>query len=345
MMNQRFNITLWVVLLLSVSGYSHAAFEEAAKAVQAKDFDVAMKRLEAVPQIERENPQWQLLRAAAEAGSGELKGAEARYRALIQKDPKLPEAYNNLAALYARQGKLDEAIDLLEQAMKTNESYATIYANLRSIYYAMSRSAYAKALQMEQRKEGPSLRPLLQVATAPQPAPPEAAPPLAVAAAKPPIEPVAEAKAAEVPATVPPEAVNVALVAVEGAPPQAPPVPETVDTRQDDVIAMLNRWAADWAGQKVEAYLAAYADDFRPSQGLSHQQWLSQRRTRLSRPETIEVQLADFEVQFSGESRATVTVVQYYRSERYSDTVRKRFQLRHGTDGWKIMAEKTIEVL
>jgi len=78
---------------------------------------------------------------------------------------------------------------------------------------------------------------------------------------------------------------------------------------------------------------------------LTRGQWQAQRRRRLSHPESIEVQLGDFEVKFDGNDRARVTVVQYYRSERYSDTVRKRFQLLRGADGWKILSEKTIEVL
>ncbi len=346
-MNQRYKIAQWVLLLLFLSGNCHADLEQAAEAVQARDFDGAMQYLEAIPQGQREDPQWQLLRAASEAGSGKLKEAEQRYQALIQQLPQMPEAYNNLAALYARQGRLDEAMELLERAMKTNESYATVYANLRSIYYEMSRSAYARALQMEQQKEGPTLRPLLQVASALQAEPTVAAPPTLVALTDSAAEAVAQVEAVpeEAPPVAPPEAVNVALVEVEGVVPQALSVPQAVDTRRDDLVALLNRWAADWAGQKVEAYLAAYADDFRPGQGLSHQQWLAQRRTRLARPESIEVQLADFEVQFNGDTHASVTAIQYYRSERYSDTVRKRFQLLRGADGWKIVSEKTIEVL
>lgn len=332
----------------------------------AKDYVTALQQLEVVPETQQDDPQWQLLQAASEAGSGDLKGAEERYLALISQVPKMPEAYNNLAALYARQGRLDEAMELLEQAMKTNESYATVYANLRNIYYEMSRTAYARALQMEQRKGGPALQPILTVATAPQPvvAPEQVATVgvKSVPQAEPAVEPVQ-----------PPEVVNVALVAVEGVAPQPLPAPETVaetttetevevtaeaapevvaevtvdaeSPRKDVVVAMLNHWAADWAGQKVAAYLDAYAETFRPGQGLTREQWEVQRRQRLARPESIEVQLGDIQVQFRGNDRASVTLVQYYRSERYSDTVRKRFQLIRVGDGWKILMEKTIEVL
>ncbi len=363
MMNPRFYIPRWAALLLLFAGNCPAAYEEAAQALQAKDYAAALQQLEAVPEAQRQDPQWQLLQAASEAGSGDLKGAEARYLALISQSPKLPEAYNNLAALYARQGRLDEAMELLEQAMKTNESYATVYANLRNIYYEMSRSAYARALQMEQRKGGPALQPILTVAAAPQP--------VVV-----PEQVVSEApaqKQIEETSPQPPEVVNVALVAVEGVAPQPLPVPETVvevaeeaDVNmtakaipeavtdvaveagmpsQEAVIAMLNRWAADWAGQQVEGYLDAYAEAFQPGQGMAREQWEAQRRQRLARPESIEVQLGDFDIQFRDDDRASVTLVQYYRSERYSDTVRKRFQLIRMGESWKILTEKTIEVL
>ncbi len=367
MMNQRFNISRWAVLFLIVSGNGFAALDEATEALAANDYAAALQRLEEIPDEQRANPQWQLLYAAAEAGTGDLQQAEERYRALIEQNPQQPEPYNNLAALYARQGKLDEAMELLEQAMKTNSSYATVYANLRSIYYEMSRSAYARALQMEQRKDGdgPALRPILGVVSPPPPKTVVAAAEQQVAVAEEPPEPVAPAENAEV---APPEVVNVALVAVDGVAEPPLPAPEPVPTAaakqlptpepaptaaveplpapsEDEVIAMLNGWAADWMGQRVDAYLAAYADDFQPGQGLSYQQWQAQRRKRLSRPESIEVLLGDFEVQFSGSDRVRVIVVQYYRSDRYSDTVRKRFQLIRTPDGWKILTEKTIEVL
>lgn len=380
MMNQRFNIPRWVALFLFVSGNSFAALDEATEALASNDYAAALQRLEEIPDEQRANPQWQLLYAAAEAGNGDLQQAEERYRALIAQNPQQPEPYNNLAALYARQGRLDEAMELLEEAMKTNSSYATVYANLRSIYYEMSRSAYARALQMEQRKEGdgPALRPILSVANPRlKPVIAEAEQQLAVAEVSP--EPVAETEVID---AAPPEVVNDALVAVSGvvepplpapeptavaeaeplsAPESAPvkaaeplPAPEPAPViateplpspSEEEVIAMLNSWAADWMGQRVEAYLAAYADNFQPGQGLSYQQWQAQRRKRLSRPESIEVLLGDFQVQFSGTDQARVTVVQYYRSDRYSDTVRKRFQLIHTPDGWKILTEKTIEVL
>lgn len=364
MMNPRFYIPRWAPLLLLLAGNCPAAYEEAAQALQAKDYAAALQQLEEVPEAQREDPQWQLLQAASEAGSGDLKGAEARYLALISQSPKLPEAYNNLAALYARQGRLDEAMELLEQAMKTNESYATVYANLRNIYYEMSRTAYARALQMEQRKDGPALQPILTVAAAPQPVvvPEQVASEVVTA----------QTETEEAPLQ-PPEAVNVALVAVEGVVPQPLPVPETVvevaeeadvnmtakaipeavmdaaveagAPSQAAIIAMLNRWATDWAGQQVEGYLDAYAEAFQPGQGMAREQWEAQRRQRLARPESIEVQLGDFDIQFRGDDRASVTLVQYYRSERYSDTVRKRFQLIRTGDSWKILTEKTIEVL
>ncbi len=345
MMNQRFNIPAYAVVLLLLSGNCSAVFDDAAEALQSQEFAAALQRLEKTPEAERDAPQWQLLQAAAEAGSGKTAEAEKRYQALIKRLPQQPEAYNNLAALYASQGKLDEAMALLEQAMKTNESYATVYANLRSIYYELSRSAYAKALQMEQRKVGPALRPILLAANAPQTGPSKDEPPVVVAEVESQPEPVVAPATAEAEPAQPPEAVNAALVAVEGVVTPPLPAPEEVVPQSEEVIAMLNRWAADWMGQRVDAYLGAYAKTFQPGRGFSLEQWQQQRRKRLASPESIEVHLADFEVQFRAEDRASVTAVQFYRSDRYTDTVRKRFQLLREADGWKIVTEKTIEVL
>jgi tetratricopeptide (TPR) repeat protein len=59
--------------------------------------------------------------------------------------PELPEPYNNLAALYAKQGNFAEARAALETATKVNPGYGLAYENLGDLYLRMANEAYRRA--------------------------------------------------------------------------------------------------------------------------------------------------------------------------------------------------------
>ncbi|MFL9896724.1 tetratricopeptide repeat protein [Paraburkholderia fungorum] len=64
---------------------------------------------------------------------------------LTQMYPELPEPYNNLAALYAKQGRYAEARAALETATKVNPAYGLAYENLGDLYLRMANEAYRRA--------------------------------------------------------------------------------------------------------------------------------------------------------------------------------------------------------
>ena len=74
---------------------------------------------------------------------------------LIKEHPRLPEAYNNLAFIYATQGHLMKAQETLQAAFKNNPSYALVYENLNSIYAKLSRNIYEKAIGAEDTSREP----------------------------------------------------------------------------------------------------------------------------------------------------------------------------------------------
>jgi Flp pilus assembly protein TadD len=79
------------------------------------------------------------------------KSAEAIqvFTAITEDYPELPEPYNNLAVLYAAEGKYNEAKNALEMAIHTYPNYATAYENLGDLYAKMASQAYDKALQID----------------------------------------------------------------------------------------------------------------------------------------------------------------------------------------------------
>ncbi|MGM0593403.1 MAG: L,D-transpeptidase Cds6 family protein [Pseudomonadota bacterium] len=365
MKRNRFKAVLCLAALLGVQLPAQATLEGVAQAVAEGRYGEALERLDTLPGQLGSGVRGQFLEAAALAGRGELEAAEERYLALIEQAPARPEAYNNLAALYARQGRLDEARQLLEQAMATHPSYATVYQNLSSIYMAMSRSAYARALQMGERSsEQPQLERLLALAPTAS-APPaaakedESAEVVATAVATP-AEPdeqkavESEASTAESPAEAAPLVAEVAAAESESAaeqsrPPESPAQTATAPSGGSEAVAAVRRhmhdWATAWAEQDVEGYLAAYSERFEPGRGLSQEQWRAQRRNRIRRPAFIQLELSELEVVMEEAGRARVELVQQYRSDTYRDRTRKRFGLIRQDGDWQILSEKTLEVL
>lgn len=89
------------------------------------------------------------LKAQIQADTSNTNAAIDSYKAVIAIDPEHMESYNNLAALYAQQGKLELASEALENAINTDPVFATVYANLRAIYIEMSKKHYRQALKLK----------------------------------------------------------------------------------------------------------------------------------------------------------------------------------------------------
>jgi tetratricopeptide (TPR) repeat protein len=75
--------------------------------------------------------------------------AENVFIALTKNNPELPEPYNNLAVVYAAQGKYSEAAEALKSAINTHPSYATAHENLGDIYAKLASRAYNQALELD----------------------------------------------------------------------------------------------------------------------------------------------------------------------------------------------------
>lgn len=71
------------------------------------------------------------------------------FSGLTEDYPDLPEPYNNLAVLYAGQGKYDKARNALEMAIRTHPGYATAHENLGDIYTKMASLEYERAQQLD----------------------------------------------------------------------------------------------------------------------------------------------------------------------------------------------------
>ena len=63
--------------------------------------------------------------------------------------PRLPEAFNNLAAIYASEGEYEKARNALLSAIANAPDYPTVRTNLGDLYVKMAVDAYKKALDLD----------------------------------------------------------------------------------------------------------------------------------------------------------------------------------------------------
>ena len=137
---------------------------------------------------------------------------------------------------------------------------------------------------------------------------------------------------------------------MEEEPPGAASPNETVSTkdsaknlelrRKKTVESTIKQWANSWSLKDVEAYIASYAPEFKPSRGLSRTAWEKGRRKRLSNPAFIKITLSDIRVDFREEGLAKVTFEQEYQSDTYSDKVNKEMTVKMINNEWLITRER-----
>ena len=123
------------------------------------------------------------------------------------------------------------------------------------------------------------------------------------------------------------------------APPSRPVPAETQPSTETGIRLAVEAWAKAWANRDVDRYLSSYAEDFHPATGMSHEDLKQSRRTRLARPEWIEVRFDSLTIEDLGDGRVRTAFQQTYRSNQYSDRVEKTLELVHMDGEWKIVAE------
>ncbi len=293
-------------------------------ASEAQDINLQFRKGDLAGALERadsflaKNPkdaQVRFLKGLILADQGKTNDAIGIFTHLTEDYPELPEPYNNLAVLYASQGKYEEAKNALEKAIRTHPSYATAHENLGDIYAKMASIAYDKALALDSRNAAAQTKlALIKDITGGQPR-----------------------KSTGKPATVKPGPAPEAAATKPAAP--AKPAAETDGQATAAVESAVMAWAQAWARRDVDAYLAAYADDYHPG-GLTRAAWEAQRRARIESPQSIDIDISDLEIDRQ-QARATATFRQNYRSNLLTSRVVKTLKLALLDGRWRIVEESS----
>lgn len=91
------------------------------------------------------DPQMRLLSSRIQDAQGLTGKAIEQLESLTLEFPELPEPHNNLAVLYARQGRTQEAIDSLNRALLARPDYTTALENLGDLHLSLALQAYQRA--------------------------------------------------------------------------------------------------------------------------------------------------------------------------------------------------------
>ena len=89
------------------------------------------------------------LKGLALTEQGQLTEAIALFTQLTEDFPELPEPYNNLAVVYSKQGRYEQARRSLEAAIRVHPGNATAYENLGDVYAKLASQAYSRAQQID----------------------------------------------------------------------------------------------------------------------------------------------------------------------------------------------------
>ena len=280
---------------------------------QAGKYDSALARIDQVLVRDQNDMQALLLKGNVNKLMGNTEQAINIFKQLISLYPEMPEAYNNLAVVYADRGETALAIETLQQVFATSNSYSTAYQNLRELYNQMASSAYREALDMDDGKTPvkSSQFALLN-------------------------KPFHEGTLTQSTATASTE--NQAVT----PPPSAPAQAAGTDDADSQINLMIGRWSQAWSQRKVQDYIAFYHSGFAPANGTGRKEWERTRRIRLNKPKYIEIDIVGLSVKAKTANTAMVIFEQHYRSDTYQDTVVKQLELKKQNNQWKIFRENVL---
>lgn len=110
-------------------------------------------------------------------------------------------------------------------------------------------------------------------------------------------------------------------------------VTDITDSVKEELIKTVDLWAAAWSDQNVPQYIANYAEDFVVPDRQSRRTWEALRRTRIQRPEYINLDVTYQRFELVDTNVVDVFFRQAYRSNTYSDLSDKVLRFRKGDTG------------
>ena len=148
-----------VVALSEPSGASSESEQavERAIALTAKGrLGEARKLLDPVLGLGIDRPRARLLDGILHAREGHVDQAIEVFERLSREHPEMPEPWNNLAVLFVVKGRLLDAREALDEALARKPDLAAAHANLSDVYSMLARDSRTRARVLDPSAEGAS---------------------------------------------------------------------------------------------------------------------------------------------------------------------------------------------
>jgi tetratricopeptide (TPR) repeat protein len=341
---QNFKIGTWSALFLLGTASAQAS-ESLSVLSQIQSIAETEGYAKALRQLDKELPkqgdlkqELLLLKAGLKLNNQQTQDAIDIYKQLIRENPKNLSLYNNLAGIYASQGKLIQAERTLLNGMKSQAELWTAYGNLMTIKGQQAALALQLALDPNKPQNPKTeLTPLLSIngvdVRAPQYNP--------VLAVNPPAPTPAPSVPLPVVTAQAPQSLVVKATTVNAVPPAPPKTPDVL-AREESLAAFVKDWAAGWSSGNAERYLSFYSERFIPETKISFTAWTDQRRQRITPAQGIQVQIEDTQVISSSPQLAELTFKQFYVSKSFKARSTKQLTLEQHNGQWAIVRERVI---
>ena len=277
----------------------------------------------------------------------------------FKKRPDDIEIANDYAITLAQLGRLDQAREVLEQALSKNQQTSLAFQNLREILSQQAAISYAKAMGKKPPNQQVALKGGVTTAEAPvvvAQADSRSEPQGAIAASSPVTASRADTRAAVDSSA---KAETAREPDLKSEPKRDLKVPATIelkgDTRKDAtktaaradskseesaLAKATEQWSDAWESKDFNKYLAAYSEKFEPQQFPTREAWAAHRKPRVTKPGSIVVKVSDIRVKLLSASRAEVKFLQRYESGNLKLNSIKTLIWVKEDSGWRILREE-----
>ena len=295
-------ISMFLSLLVCISNvYSKSSYDDIQLLINQGEYEKALLLTEKKLSVTKSDIKLQFMKGLVLTRLDQYHDAEEVFIQITVANPELPEPFNNLAVVYAAQGKYAEAEEALKNAINTHPSYATAHENLGDIYAKMASHAYNQALELDIRNTAAQEK---------------------LSLVKELIFSSTESEKKVIP--------SVKKINLE----------EDITLSEKAVEKIIKKWANSWTVQDVDSYLEYYGQEFIPPNRMSRDEWEQDRRRRITRPNYINVTLADIKIKPYKKGYVEVTLTQTYHSDIYSDRVKKQILMQKVSNKWLITQER-----
>jgi len=132
------------------------AYRQAQRLVDEGRPDDALAAIETALQASPSDARLRFLKGVILGGQGKDAEAIEVFQGLARQFPELPEPHNNLAALHAARGELDQARAALDDAIRALPSYALAHENLGDLHLRLAIRAWQRAAELEPGNVAPA---------------------------------------------------------------------------------------------------------------------------------------------------------------------------------------------